>query len=173
MSSDGFLDTSTYSNTHAPPKTSNLSNMPLSNKEPSAFRMQYLYPQWLPLKENQANLHLASNLFHATKPKDPSTTSFTLHSPLSLEVAPCQEDSQKVKSINVKKDQDQAPFHLLENFTPLYPMSFPSSKYDEDTTSIVSLELTENYENSSLPMLSKATCQDQSIPSCSTPLYPL
>ncbi|MDF3686229.1 hypothetical protein [Enterobacter hormaechei] len=70
-------------------------------------------------------------------------------------------------------DQDQAPFHLLQHFTPPYPMSFPSPKYDEDTTSIISLELTENYEKISLPMLSKATCQGQSIPSCSTSPHPL
>ena len=117
MSSDGFLDTSTSSNTHAPPNTSNISNMLLSNKEMNAFHVQYAYPQGLPLKETQANLHLATNLFHATKPKDPSTNSFTLYSPLSLEVAPCQEDSQKEKVINFKKDQDQATFHLLQNFT--------------------------------------------------------
>ena len=52
-------------------------------------------------------------------------------------------------------------------------MSFSYPKYDEDTTSIISLELTENYEKSSLPMLYKATCQDQSIPPCSTYPYPL
>ena len=88
-------------------------------------------------------------------------------------MAPCQDDTQKEKAINVKKDQDQEPFHLLQNFTPPYPMSFPSPKYYEDITSIISLELTENYEKSSLPMLSKATCQDQSIPSYSTSPYPL
>ena len=101
------------------------------------------------------------------------TTPLPLHSPLSLEVAPCQEGSQKEKAINVKKDQDQAPFHLLQNFNPPYLMSFPYPKYDEDTISIISLELTKNYEKSYLPMLSKATCQDQSIPSCSTSPYPL
>lgn len=99
ISSDGFLDTSTSSNTRAPPNTSNLSNMPPSNKEPNYFHVHYAYPQGLLLKETQDNLHLVENLFHATMPKDPSTTpcttSFTLHSPFSLEVAPCQEDSQK------------------------------------------------------------------------------
>ena len=103
----------------------------------------------------------------------PITTPFSLHTPLSLEVAPCQEDSQKEKAINVKKDQDQAPFHLFQDFSPPYPISCPPPKYDEDTTSIISLELTENYEKSSLHMLSKATCQDQSVPSCSTSPHPL
>ena len=65
--------------------------------------MQYVYPQGLPLKETQANLHLAAKIFNDTKAKypqpscttmpTPSTTPFTLHFPLSLEVAPCQEDS--------------------------------------------------------------------------------
>jgi hypothetical protein len=177
MSSSGSITSSTSSNTHASPNTSKLSNMPPSNKEPNAFHVHNVYPQGLPLKETQANLHLDRNLFHATMPKDPittpSTTPFTLHSPLSLEAAPCQKDFKKGKAINFKKDQDQAPFHLLQNFTPPYPMSFPSPKYDEDTTSIISLELTENYEKSSLSMLSKAACQDQSIPSCSTSPYPL
>ena len=161
MCSSGSITSSTSSKTHASPNTSNLSNMPPSNKKSGAFHMQYVYPQGLPLKETQANLHFPTNSFHATKPKDrstsPSTTSFTLHSPFSLEVAPCQEDTQKEKVINVKKDQDQAPFHLLQNLTPLYPMSFPSPKYDEDTTSTISLEFTENYEKIYLPMLSKAT----------------
>ena len=93
MSSDGFLDTSTFSNIRAPPNTSNLSNMPLPNKKPNAFHVHSAYPQGLPLKETQDNLHLSENLLHATMTKDPSTTpsttSFTLHSPLSFEVAPC------------------------------------------------------------------------------------
>ena len=86
--------------------------------------MEYAYPQGLPLKETQANLHLVVNLFHATRPKEPKPscttmpTPFTLHSPLSLEVDPCQEDSQKEKAINVKKDQDQVPFHLFQYFSP-------------------------------------------------------
>ena len=102
MSSSGFITSSTSSNTHASPNTSKLSNMPPSNKEPNAFHIHNVYPQGLPLKETQANLHLATNLFHATNPKYPqpscttmptlSTTPFTLHSPLSLEVAPCQEE---------------------------------------------------------------------------------
>lgn len=70
-----------------------------------------MYPQGLPLKETQANLHLATNLFHATKTKDaqpscdsmPTMFTSTSHSlspqdtitqtsyyPLPLEVAPCQ-----------------------------------------------------------------------------------
>ena len=52
-------------------------------------------------------------------------------------------------------------------------MSYSPHQYNKDTTSIISLEFTKNYEKSSLPMLSKATCQDQSIPSCSTSPYPL
>jgi len=171
MSSSGSITSSTSSNTHASPNTSKLSNMPPSNKEPNAFHVHNVYPQGLPLKETQANLHLAANFFHGTKPKDPRTNPFTLHSPLSLEAAPCQKDFKKGKAINFKKDQDQAPFHLLQNFTPPYPMSFPSPKYDEDITSTISLELTENYEKSSLPMLSKASCQGQSVPSCSTSPY--
>ncbi|MDF3675379.1 hypothetical protein [Enterobacter hormaechei] len=172
MSSSASITSSTSSNTHASPNTSKLSNMPPSNKEPNAFHIDYVYPQGLPLKETQANLHLAANLFHATNPKhpqpscttmpNPSTTPFTLHSPLYLEVASCQEDSQKEKAINVKKDQDQAPFHLFQDFPPPYPISCPPPKYDEDTNSIISLELTEKYEKNSLPMLSKATCQDRS-----------
>ena len=63
MSSSGSITSSTSSNTHAPPNTSNLSNMPLSNKELNAFHVHYAYPQGLPLKENQANLHLGANLF--------------------------------------------------------------------------------------------------------------
>ena len=183
MSSSGSITSSTSSNTHASPKTSKLSNIPLSKKERNAFHIDYAYPQGLPLKESQANIHLAANLFHATKTKNPQFSCATMptphatplpfHSPLSLEVAPCQEDSQKEQAINVKKDQDQEPFHLLQNVTPPYTMSFPPPKYDEDTTSTIFLELTENYEKSSLPMLSKATCQDQSIPSCSTSPYPL
>ena len=88
-------------------------------------------------------------------------------------MAPCQEDSQKEKAINIKKDQDQATIHLVQDFSPPYPISYPSPKYDEDTTSTISLELTKNSKKSSLPMLSKATCQDQRIPSCSTSPYPL
>jgi hypothetical protein len=103
----------------------------------------------------------------------PRATPLPLHSPLCLKVAPCQEECQKEKAINVKKDQDQAPFHLFQDFSPSYHISYPPPKYDEDTTSTIFLELTENYEKSSLPMLSKATCQDQSIPSCSNSPYPL
>ena len=84
MSSSGSITSYTSSNTHASLNTSKISNMTPSNKEPSAFHLQYVYPQELPLKETQANLHLAANLFHSTKPKDPSTTPFTLHSPFSL-----------------------------------------------------------------------------------------
>ena len=77
---------------------------------------------------------MAANFFHATKTKDaqpscdamPTMLTSTSHSLSpqdtimktsyylkSLEVGPCQEDSQKGKDKNVKKDQDQAPFYLL------------------------------------------------------------
>ena len=77
---------------------------------------------------------MAENPFHASKTKDPqplcdtmstmlTSTSHSLspqdaivqtsYYPLSLEVAPCQEESQKAKAMNLKKDQDQAPLHLL------------------------------------------------------------
>ena len=128
MSSDAFLDTLISYNTYPSPKTSKLSNILPSNKGPNAFHaIPYSYPQGLPLKETQANLHLAENPFHASKTKNPQPscdamstiptlasaslplqdpimqTSYTL---LSLEVAPCQEDSQKDKNKNVKKYQD-------------------------------------------------------------------
>lgn len=73
MSSGGFLDTSTSSNSHTSLKNSNLPNMNPSNKEPSAFHMDYVYPQGLPLKETQANLHLAEKNFNASKPKGPQS----------------------------------------------------------------------------------------------------
>lgn len=183
MTSSGSITSSTSYNMHASPNTSKLSNMPLSKKELNAFHIDYVYPQGICLKETQVNLHFAANLFHATTTKNPQyscatmptphATPLPLHSPLSLEVAPCQEESQKEKAINVKNDQDQEPFHLLQNVTPSYPMYFPPPKYDEDTTSTIFLELIENYEKNSLPILSKATCQDQIIPSCSTSPYPL
>ena len=66
----------------------------------------------------------------------------TSYTPLSLQVAPCQEGSQKDKSIN--KDQDQAPYHLLQEVTLPYPMSYPPPKYDEGTTSIISIEIIED-----------------------------
>ena len=58
-------------------------------------------------------------------------------------------------------------------------MSYPPPKYDEGTTFTISLELIENCEQSSMPILSKDPCQDQSIPSpysttpCSLPLSTL
>ncbi len=98
----------------------------------------------------------------------------TPHSTLSLEVDPCQEDSKK------DKDQDQEPSHIPQDFmppsqephSPSSPISYPS-KYDEDTTSTIPVELTENHEKIATPMLSRETCQDQSIPSCSNSPYPL
>lgn len=92
MSSSGSTTSFASSNIHVSPKASNLSN---------DFHSSYSYPQGLPPKETQANLHLNTNLFHATKAKDtqPSCNSmpdiptfsnslFSLHSPLSLEVVP-------------------------------------------------------------------------------------
>ena len=72
MSSDGFLDTSISSNTYSSPKTSKLSNILPSKKGPNSFHVvPYSYPQGLPLKETQANLHLDENTFHASKTKHP------------------------------------------------------------------------------------------------------
>ena len=88
-------------------------------------------------------------------------------------MVPCQEDYKKEKPIDVKKDKDQASFHLFQDFSPPYPISYPPPKYDEDTTSTIFLELTENCEQSSMPILSKETFQDQIIPSCSTSPYSL
>lgn len=102
MSSSGVIDASASSNIHVSPKASKLLNMLPTKKERNAFHTSYSYPQGLPLKVNQANLHLAANLFHATKAKNaqplcnsmlssPTSTNSLLspHSPLSLEVAPC------------------------------------------------------------------------------------
>ena len=86
---------------------------------------------------------------------------------------PCQEDSQKDKNKNVKKNQDQTPLHILQDVIPPYHISYPPCNYNEETTSTVSLELTKNCEQSSMPILSKETCQDQRIPSCSTSPYSL
>ena len=44
MSSSGSITSSTSSKTHASLNTSKLSNMPPSNKEPSSFHMDYVYP---------------------------------------------------------------------------------------------------------------------------------
>ena len=82
----------------------------------------------------------------------------TSYTPLSLEVAPCQQDSQKDKHKNVKKDQDQAPRNLFQDVTPPYSMSYPPPMYDEDTTFTISLELTKNCEQNYVPILSKETC---------------
>lgn len=86
MSSDGLLYTTTSSNT------------PPSNILPNAFHSSYAYPQGIPLKETQANIPFAANIFHTAEAKysQPSyntmlamPTSATSHSPLSLDVAPC------------------------------------------------------------------------------------
>ena len=78
MSSDDFLDTFTSYNTNEPPKVSKLSKMPPPKKEPNCFHIDHAYPQGLQLKENQANLHLSANLFHATKNKDPQHSCNTM-----------------------------------------------------------------------------------------------
>ena len=99
----------------------------------------------------------------------------TSHSPLSLEVAPCQEDSKKDEDINFKKVKDKESFHLLKGVNLPYNMYFTSPKYDEDTTFNTSNDLIEDLEKLTMSMLSKETCQDQSIPSysCSTSSYSL
>ena len=135
--------------------------------------MDYVYSQGIHLKVNQLNIHLFANLFHATSTKYPQPSCDamltililvnpplplqdpiiqTSYFPMSLEVAPCQEDSQKHKAINFKKDQDQEPFHLLQEIVLPYPMSYQPPKYDEYITSTISIELTENYEKISLHM---------------------
>ena len=116
-----------------------------------------MYPQGLPLKETQANLHSIVNLFNATKTKDPKPSCTimptpiipslplqepimqTQDTPLSLEVAPAQEYYKKDKETSVMKNQDQdtsIPFHILqdvippsqEQCIPPCPMSFPPPK---------------------------------------------
>lgn len=160
MSSNGLLDTSTSSNTYKLPKNSKLSNMHPLRKEPNSFHIDHSYHQGLPLKETQANLHLDENLFHATKTKDlqiswdamltiptlanpwlslQDTTMWILHTSLSLEVVPCQEESQQYKVIN--KDQNKSSFHILQHVTLPYPISYPPPKYDEDTTSTTSIDI--------------------------------
>ena len=113
----------------------------------------YSYPQGLPLKETQANLHLATNTFDNAKPKEPKPSCAimpTLVSPsqsppkssvqfqhvsFSLGVASCQEESKNNKEKNIKKYQDQEPsmlsnyFHDVSSlfhgsFDPLRPSSF-------------------------------------------------
>ncbi len=100
------------------------------------------------------------NIFHATKTKDPQPscdamltmptlanpspflqdpTMHSSYSPLSLEVAPCKEESKKAKAINVNTNQDQAPLHILQDVTSTYHFSYPNHKYDEDTTSTTSI----------------------------------
>ncbi|WP_233109390.1 hypothetical protein, partial [[Clostridium] innocuum] len=63
LSCDGSLPSPTSSNTHTFPKASESSKSftnPSSNKDPNTFHaVPYSYPQGLPLKETQANLHLA------------------------------------------------------------------------------------------------------------------
>ena len=126
---------------------------------------------------------MAENPFHASKTKDPQPSSNamstmptstspslplqdpnlkTSYTPMSFEVAPCQEDSKKDKNKKVKKYQDQAPLHLLQDVTLPYPMSYPPPKYDEDTTSTIPFGLTKKFDQTSMPILSKYPCQDQS-----------
>ena len=71
MSSNGSNATSTSPNTYASLNTSNISNIPPSNKEPNSLYVDLSYPQGLPLKETQASLNLVAKLFNATKTKDP------------------------------------------------------------------------------------------------------
>ena len=67
MSSSGSITSPISSNTNVSHNTSKLSNITPSNKECSAFHMEYVYPQRIPLKETQANLELTENFFHTSK----------------------------------------------------------------------------------------------------------
>lgn len=84
----------------------------------------------------------------------------------------CQEDSQKDKAINVKKDQDQEPFHLFQEVTLPYLMSYTPPNYDEDITITILIGITKNHEKIYMPILSKENCQDQIVPLCYTFPYP-
>lgn len=52
-----------------------------------------------------------------------------------------QEDYQEDEAIDINKHKEQETFHLLVYFITPYPMSHPSPKYGEDTTSTISIEL--------------------------------
>ena len=70
LSCGGSLPSSTSSNTHTSPKASESFTNSSSNKDPKDFHVvPYSYPQGLPLKETQANLHLAENTFDNAKLK--------------------------------------------------------------------------------------------------------
>ena len=116
LSSDTPFPSYTSSTIHISPKDSESLKSPtnhLSNKDPDDFHaVPYSYPQGLPLRETQANLHLAENTFDNAKPKEPklscaimstsvSPSSFVTKSFIqsqqaffSLKVASCQEDSK-------------------------------------------------------------------------------
>ena len=75
MSSDAPLPSSTSSTIYSSPKdfeSLKSSTNPSSKKDPNTFHVvPYSYPQRLPLKETQANLHLVANTFDNAKPKEP------------------------------------------------------------------------------------------------------
>ena len=73
LSSNALLPSSTSSTIHTSPKyfeSLKSSTNSSSNKDPNAFHSApYSYPQRLPLKKTQANLHLDANNFDTGKPK--------------------------------------------------------------------------------------------------------
>ena len=71
MPSSGSLPSSTSSNIHASPKALNLSNIPSSNMLSNIVHARYSHSRGLPLKDTQANLHLAANIFNNVEPKEP------------------------------------------------------------------------------------------------------
>ena len=96
---------------------------------PNAFHASYFHPQGLPLKETQANLHLAANTFDNVKPKEPkpsctimptsaSPSSSILkssikfqHASFSLGMASFQEDSKNYKEISRSRT-----LHVIQSF---------------------------------------------------------
>lgn len=169
MSSSGPLIAFTYSIIPPFHIEEKLSNIPPSNKDPNSFHNDYVYPQGLPLKEIQANLHLATNFFHASKVIDskpscaiipivpisnehPSSLRESLvqiQTPtLSLEVALCQETNQnyKEKSLINDQDQDNIPPYPIVDLSPISQEShdesfIPFNLFQEDTLSSPKLHI--------------------------------
>lgn len=192
LSCDGSLPSPTSSNTRTFPKASESFKSftePSFDTSPDTFYVvPYSYPPGLPLKETQANLHLAAKTFNNDKPKEPKPSYAIIptsaspppslpkssiqsqHASLSLEVAPCQEDSKNDEEKNIKKDQDQEP---SMSSTPFHDVSYPpqgsfdhvppfscippclksSPKQDQATTYTV--ELIDNQNNLTMLALSK------------------
>ena len=82
LSCDGSLPSPTSSNTHTSPKAAmsfKSSTDPSFNANSNAFHaVPYSYPQGPPLKDTQANLHLAENNFNNAKPKEPKSLCTTM-----------------------------------------------------------------------------------------------